>query len=165
MRIRLAWVPGLLALLLAGSPAPAVAPPVARKAAKTATAADVQTLAKMIDQHIARRWDKAGVVPAPVADDGEFVRRVYLDLAGRIPSVAETRAFLADRRSDKRARLVDELLAGPRYAAHFTNVCRALLLPEAGNNFQVRLQQGASRPGSSSGSRRTPATTRWSANC
>ncbi len=81
------------------------------------------------------------------SDDAEFLRRVYLDLAGRIPSVAEARMFLDDKRPNKRARLVDELLASPRYAAHFTNVWRALLLPEAGNNFQVRLQQGASRPG------------------
>jgi hypothetical protein len=69
------------------------------------------------------------------------MRRVYLDLAGRIPTVYEARTFLDDKRPDKRARLVDELLAGPRYNAHFTNVWRALLLPEAGNNFQVRLQQ------------------------
>ncbi len=47
-----------------------------------------------------------------------------------------------DKRPDKRARLVEQLLASPRYTAHFTNVYRALLIPEAGNNFQVRLQQG-----------------------
>ncbi len=80
--------------------------------------------------------------PAPLSDDAEFLRRVYLDLAGRIPTVSQTRAFLADKRSDKRDRLVEQLLASPRYATHFTNVWRALLLPEAGNNFQVRLQQG-----------------------
>ena len=76
------------------------------------------------------------------ADDAEFLRRVYLDLAGRVPSVAEARKFLDDRRPDKRARLVEQLLGGSRYIAHFTNVWRALLLPEAGNNFQVKLQQG-----------------------
>ena len=46
------------------------------------------------------------------------------------PSVAEARTFLEDKRTDKRARLVEELLAGPRYNTHFTNVWRALLLPE-----------------------------------
>src|SRR5262249_8025016 len=54
----------------------------------------------------------------------------------------EARAFLEDTRSDKRARLVEQLLTGSRYIAHYTNVWRALLIPEAGNNFQVRLQQG-----------------------
>ncbi len=76
-----------------------------------------------------------------VADDAEFLRRVYLDVAGRIPSVEEARTFLREQRSDKRARLVEQLLGGSRYAVHFTNVWRLLLLPEAGNNFQVRLQQ------------------------
>src|SRR5207248_2983174 len=49
---------------------------------------------------------------------------------------------LGDRRADRRARLVEQLLGGPRYATHFTNVYRALLIPEAGNNFQVKLAQG-----------------------
>jgi hypothetical protein len=82
------------------------------------------------------------VTLAPRAGDAEFLRRVYLDLAGRIPSVAEARAFLADKRSDKRARLVEQLLAGPRYVTHFASIYRALLIPEAGNNFLVKLQQG-----------------------
>jgi len=102
----------------------------------------VTALSEKIDRRIAERWTEAKVTPAPLADDAEFLRRVYLDLAGRIPSVAEARAFLADNRPDKRARLVEQLLAGPGYATHFTNVWRALLIPEANNNFLVRLQQG-----------------------
>jgi hypothetical protein len=139
MSSRVLWLPALAALLLACGPASAAAPP---GKAKVATASDAQALTAKIDQHIAARWDKVGAKPAPLADDAEFVRRIYLDLAGRIPSVAEARAFLNDRRADRRSRLVEQLLAGPRYAAHFTNVYRALLIPEAGNNFQVRLGQG-----------------------
>ena len=130
MNVRPAWA--AVAVLLAAGPATA-APPAAR---------EEQALAAKIDRHLARAWEKARVTPAAPADDAEFLRRVTLDLAGRIPSVAETRAFLDDRSSDKRARLIDRLLASPRYATHFTNVWRALLIPEAGNNFQVRLQQG-----------------------
>ena len=107
----------------------------------TTPSGDAQALTAQIDQHIAQRWNERRIEPAPRADDAEFLRRVYLDLAGRIPSVEEARTFLADRRSDKRARLVEQLLGGSRYVAHFTNVWRMLLLPEAGNNFQVRLQQ------------------------
>jgi len=109
---------------------------------ESASAHDARALAEKIDLHIAKHIAEAKAEPAPLADDAEFLRRVYLDLAGRIPSVEEARTFLADKRPDKRARLVDQLLGGSRYVAHYTNVWRALLLPEAGNNFQVRLQQG-----------------------
>src|SRR5262249_38856170 len=75
------------------------------------------------------------IEPAPPADDPEFLRRVYLDLAGRIPNVTEARAFLADKDSEKRRKLIDHLLDGPAYVNHFTNVWRAWLLPENTNNF------------------------------
>jgi hypothetical protein len=101
-----------------------------------------QKLAAEIDRHLANHWAEAQVQPAPLSSDAEFLRRVYLDLAGRIPSVAEARSFLADRQADRRERLVERLLASPRYAVHFAAVYRALLIPEAGNSFLVRFQQG-----------------------
>src|SRR5205823_8043085 len=76
-------------------------------------------------------------VAAPLAGDHEFVRRVYLDLAGRIPRVSEVRAFVADRREDRRGRLVEKLLQGSNYVNHFTNTWRTLLLPQ-NNNQQVQ---------------------------
>jgi hypothetical protein len=100
---------------------------------------DVTALAAQIDRSLIASWAAAKAQPAPPAPDAEFVRRVYLDLAGRIPSVAEVRQFLDDKRPDKRRRLVDQLLAGPRYVTHFTNVWRALLLPEAGSSIQSRI--------------------------
>jgi hypothetical protein len=140
MRIRFAWLPGLLCLLLAGNLAFAAAPPAARKAS---TPAQMQALAVKIDQLIGKRLDPSRVPPAPIADDSEFVRRIYLDLGGRIPSVQEARKFIEDKRANKRLLLVEKLLTSPRYVAHFSNVWRALLIPEAGNNFQVRLGQGS----------------------
>jgi len=128
----------LIVLVLTCGPASAQEPP-----GKESARADVQALAAKIDQLLAARWAEAKAEPAPLASDAEFMRRVYLDVAGRIPSVAEARSFLEDKRPDKRARLVDQLLAGSSYVAHMTNVWRALLLPEAGNNFQVRLQQAS----------------------
>jgi len=109
--------------------------------------------AAAVDKHLATGWEKAKVKPAAPADDAEFLRRVYLDLIGRIPHVTEARRFLDDRRPDKRARLVEELLEGrldPKkqsrampagYINHFSNVWRALLLPESNASFQARLQQ------------------------
>src|SRR5687768_14541979 len=72
-------------------------------------------LAARIDHQLAARWQAAGVTPVPLADDAEFLRRVYLDLAGRIPSVDEARAFLDDRAPDKRRHLIERLLTDPRH--------------------------------------------------
>jgi hypothetical protein len=104
---------------------------------------DVQALAGRIDHYIDAGLAAAKVPPAPRADDAEFARRAYLDLVGRIPSVAEVRAFLDDRAADKRQRLVARLLEGPRFVTHFARVWRALLLPEANTNFQIRFQAPA----------------------
>src|SRR6266542_6098086 len=71
---------------------------------------DVQALAAKIDDHVARRWKVDNVEPAAAADDAEFLRRVYLDLAGRIPAVSEAHAFFDDTRPDKRLRLVEKLV-------------------------------------------------------
>src|SRR5207245_2394789 len=55
------------------------------------TVLDVQQLAARIDQFIAERWATDGIKPAALADDAEYLRRVYLDLAGRIPRAIEVR--------------------------------------------------------------------------
>jgi Protein of unknown function (DUF1549)/Protein of unknown function (DUF1553) len=71
-----------------------------------------------IDRFIAMRWKETGARPAPLADDMSFVRRVYLDIAGVIPTADQARAF-ADAGYNKRAKLIDRLLASPRYADHW----------------------------------------------
>lgn len=91
---------------------------------------DTAALTARIDRLLADRWAEAKAEPAPPADDAEFLRRVYLTLAGKVPSVAAARDFLDDTRPDKRRRLVDRLLRSPEYVNHFTNVWRAILLPE-----------------------------------
>jgi hypothetical protein len=81
----------------------------------------------LADEPLRERIDRAieskvgGHVAGP-ADDGEFVRRVYLDLHGMTPSSAEARAFLDDPDSDKRERLIDRLLDRPEFARHLANV-------------------------------------------
>lgn len=97
----------------------------------------------MIDRHLTAGWEAAKLKPAPPADDAEFVRRVYLDLAGRIPLATEARQFLHSNRPDKRRELVDQLLKSPNYANHFANVWRSLLIPEADSSLQARFQMPA----------------------
>jgi hypothetical protein len=94
------------------------------------TARPVQLLAGKIDQHFAGLWKDNQVQPAPAADDAEFLRRVFLDLAGRIPSAGEARRFLEEKGPDRRQRLVEDLLNSPSWTAHRVNVWRELLLPE-----------------------------------
>lgn len=81
----------------------------------------------LIDEFIDRRLTELKIKPAAICDDAEFLRRVYLDLHGVIPSAGEARAFLGDRSLDKRARLIDRLLASPDYALHMARVFDVML--------------------------------------
>ena len=56
------------------------------------------------------RWKKLGLQPSPLCSDAVFVRRVYLDVIGTLPTAAEAREFLLDRNPDKRRALIDRLL-------------------------------------------------------
>lgn len=75
-----------------------------------------------INEGVERHWKAGKVTPSPLCDDRAFARRVYLDLAGRIPTPAETDAFASQASGDKRAALVDRLLASPEYARHMRDV-------------------------------------------
>lgn len=72
-----------------------------------------------IDQLAAEKWKKLGLKPSSGCDDPTFLRRVTIDLCGRLPSVEESREFLADMGSDKRDRAIERLLASPDYPAYF----------------------------------------------
>jgi hypothetical protein len=72
-------------------------------------------LDRRIDALVDTHWRANHVAPAPPADDATFMRRVMLDLTGRLPTVEEARAFLQDHSADKRKRLIQRLLAGPEY--------------------------------------------------
>lgn len=69
-----------------------------------------------IDRHVDRKLKRMKVQPAPVCDDVTFVRRAYLDLAGRIPTREEAGSFLSDPSPDRRDRLIDRLLGSPEFA-------------------------------------------------
>src|SRR5579862_1306921 len=71
---------------------------------------DYHELAKIIDTEVAKRLDAEGIKASPKSDDAEFLRRVYLDLVGVIPTADKVDAFLQDTDPAKRSKLIDELL-------------------------------------------------------
>ena len=107
-------------------------------------------LAARIDEFIDSALLAKKIPPAPLASDAEFHRRVYLDLAGRIPTESEVRAFLAERAPDRRAKLVESLLGSPHYVRHMANSWQAVMAPPAGSAqagfrswLETRVQQNA----------------------
>lgn len=80
-----------------------------------------------VDELVFAKLKTIGIPPSEVADDGTFLRRLTLDLTGRLPTAAEMKDFLASSDANKRVALVDRLLDSPEYAEFFANKWSALL--------------------------------------
>jgi len=74
----------------------------------------------LVDRYIFAKMQADGVTPAPASGDAEFLRRVYLDLTGRIPTVDQALQFLNNTDPDKRQALVEQLLASDAYVDKWT---------------------------------------------
>ena len=96
--------------------------------AVTRTAGSVQGIVAVINEHLAAGWKVQGVEPSPLADDAEWLRRIYLDVVGHIPPVEAAEKFLADRDARKREKLLDSLLDDPAYVRNWTVVWTNLLI-------------------------------------
>jgi hypothetical protein len=83
--------------------------------------AETPPVKNFIDEAVFNKLRMLGIPPSEPADDATFLRRVYLDLTGTIPTEEKVREFLSDESPDKRERLVDELLETPEYASFFAN--------------------------------------------
>ncbi len=80
-----------------------------------------------IDEQVFVKLKAMGMPPSDPCDDATFIRRVSIDIAGRLPSLDETNRFLADKDPAKRDKLIDTLLASAEYADNFANKWSALL--------------------------------------
>ena len=126
----------LTAILLAVAPAAAQQKgPMPREVISKPVLADV---VRNLDRHLNDYWTREGITVAPSADDGEFLRRLSLDLVGKIPSASESRAFIADKDPQKRSKKIDELLARPGHLNHFANVLRQTWVPQVTDNPQLQ---------------------------
>jgi len=90
-----------------------VSPPIPEEAAQRAE------LGTAVDAFILARLERAGLHPAPPADRHTLIRRITLDLTGLPPTPLEIETFVQDSAPDAYARLVDRLLASPRYGEHW----------------------------------------------
>jgi len=68
-----------------------------------------------IDDKLIARWRDLGITPSPLSTDEEFLRRLYLDAIGTLPTPEEIRAFLADTSPGKRAKAIDQILDRPEF--------------------------------------------------
>jgi hypothetical protein len=125
MRCASTVLPAVLALLLC-------------LAARPSSGADAAALARQIDDLVQARLDSEGVSRVPQADDAEFLRRVFLDLHGVVPPAERAAAFLDDDDPDKRAALIDELLAGPRFGEYQGDVWRGRLISPLANEQRMQ---------------------------
>jgi hypothetical protein len=82
---------------------------------------DPIAVARELDALLAQDWAKEKIVPNPPIPDEVFVRRIYLDAVGRIPTFRETEEFLSSTKENKRAELIDKLLASDGYTLHLFN--------------------------------------------
>src|SRR5262249_41560601 len=80
----------------------------------------VPASANFIDDYIFGKIAADGVPVAPMTTDQEFLRRIMLDLTGRIPTVAQADAFIADPNPDKRNAMIESLLASSAYVDRWT---------------------------------------------
>lgn len=98
------------------------------------SSASAQDLAARVDALVDAKAKADGVATSPPADDAEFLRRAHLDFAGTIPTLASTKAFLADTSPDKRAKLVEKLLTAPTYAPRMADLFHVALMERLGDN-------------------------------
>ena len=107
---------------------------------------DSSQVSARIDSLMQELWKEKKITPNPVIDDATFLRRIYLDVVGRIPSATEAEAFLADDSKNKRSQLIDDLLDSEGYVNHYFNYWADIL--------RINNQQGG-------GQNVVPAYTKW----
>lgn len=95
-----------------------------------------------IDDGVFAKLKELRIEPSELSSDAEFLRRVYLDVIGTLPTPAEVRAFLADTAADKRAKVIDSLLNRPEFTDYWTLFLSDLLQNRKERDHDVRGVKG-----------------------
>lgn len=98
-----------------------------------------------IDEHVFQKLADLHIEPSPLCSDDVFLRRVYLDTIGVLPTPDETRAFLADKRDDKRSRVIDSLFERPEFVDFWALQLGDLLQNRKESDHDVRGAKGVRR--------------------
>ncbi len=114
-------IPFVIAVLSLGLSAAWAAPSANPTQPNPANRQALAAAAQRIDQLVEAGYRKHDLRPSPLTDDNTFLRRVYLDLAGRIPTYDEALPFLNSKQPDKRQALIDRLVESEAYASHTYN--------------------------------------------
>ena len=95
-----------------------------------------------IDEHVFNKLAALRIPPSPASDDAVFVRRVFLDTIGTLPTPSEVQAFLNDQNPGKRTALIDTLLERPEFADYWTLILCDLLQNRKERDHDVRGSKG-----------------------
>jgi hypothetical protein len=103
----------------------------------TGAAGSIAETVAFVNEKVRQGWIENNLEPSAVAEDGEWLRRVYLDIVGHIPPVEEVDAFIANKDKAKRALMVDKLLDDPGYVRSWTTNWTNLLIGRGGGNANM----------------------------
>jgi hypothetical protein len=90
-----------------------------------------------INDKVRQGWIENNIEPSAVAEDGEWLRRVYLDIVGHVPPVEDVEKFIADKDKAKRTKVIDTLLDDPAYVRNWTTIWTNLLVGRGAGNANM----------------------------
>jgi hypothetical protein len=126
-----------------------VAPPAPRSALLTSEVWNKAPLAPVssrdLDNLVAHELKASKIEPAPLTADEQFLRRVTLDMTGKLPRPAEVNAFVLDKDPAKRAKIIDKLLDGDAYAHHWASYWRDVIAARVQDRRGLALQNAFER--------------------
>ena len=108
-----------------------------KEAYSTGAAGSIAEQVKFINEKIRQGWIENNLEPSVVAEDGEWLRRVYLDIVGHVPPVEDVDSFIADKDKGKRAKVIDKLLDDPAYVRSWTTNWANLLIGRGNGNANM----------------------------
>jgi hypothetical protein len=123
-RVQMLGTPGEVAIMIRYQDRVAVAEATVPLGAEVK---DLPVAKTLVDEHVFAKLRKLGLPPSAPADDATFLRRVTLDITGRLPSAEVARKFLEDKADDRREKAIERLLESEAYSDYFANKWAAIL--------------------------------------